>query len=160
MGWLVDIAHDLRHAIRTLQRSPTFAVFAILTLALGIGANTAVFTVADALLFRPPPFDRANDLYWIYDVNEKLRFTLDDQTPPSPGNFVDWRSQARAFDYMVAWRNWWFSVTGPGHDVTAEQVRGVNVSPAFFDMLGVQSGRLPITAALVWIPRQVATCRE
>jgi hypothetical protein len=92
-----------------------FTTVAVLTLALGIGANAAMFTVADALLLRPPPFDHAERLYWIYDVNERLRLAVNDQTPPSPGNFVDWRSQTRAFDYMVAWRNWWFSVAGP-HD--------------------------------------------
>jgi putative ABC transport system permease protein len=83
MGWLRDFPQDLRQAIRTLQHSLSFALVAISTLALGIGANTAVFTVADSLLLRPPPFDRSDDLYWIYDVNEKLRFTVDDLTPPS-----------------------------------------------------------------------------
>src|SRR5205823_2409609 len=63
-----------------------------------------------------------------------------DQVPPSSGDFVDWRGQTRLFDHMVAWRNWWFSVSGPHEgDVGAEQVRGVNISPTFFDMLGVRA---------------------
>jgi putative ABC transport system permease protein len=134
------LRNDLHYAARSLYSSPGFTAVAVLTLALGIGANAAMFTVADALLFRPPPFDHAERLYWIYDVNERLRLTLNDQTPPSPGNFVDWRSQTRSFDYMVAWRNWWFSVAGPRDgDVGAEQVRGVSVSPAFFEMLGAHA---------------------
>jgi hypothetical protein len=96
------LRNDLRYAARSLYSSPGFTAVAVLTLALGIGANAAMFTVADALLFRPPPFDHAERLYWVYDVNERLRLTLNDQTPPSPGNFVDWRSQTRSFDYMVA----------------------------------------------------------
>lgn len=79
-------------------------------------------------------------MYWIYDVNSTLRLSIDDKVPPSPGNFVEWRRQSRAFDYLIAWRNWFFSVAGAsGHDVAAEQVRGVTVSPGFFDMLGVRA---------------------
>jgi len=134
------LRNDLRHAARSLRHSPGFTAVAVLTLALGIGANAAMFTVADALLLRLPPFDHAERLYWIYDVNERLRLTRDDQTPPSPANFVDWRGHTRSFDYMVAWRNWWFSVAGTHDgDVAAEQVRGVNVSPGFFEMLGVRA---------------------
>jgi hypothetical protein len=140
LPWLTDLTSDLRYAFRMLVRNPGFTTVAVLTLALGIGANTAVFTVADALLLRPPPFDHSERLHWIYDVNDELRLTVNDAVPASPGNFVDWRDQNRSFDYMVAWRNWWFSVAGPSsHGVEAEQVRGVNGSPAFFDMLGVQA---------------------
>src|SRR5262245_16927278 len=139
-GRSVDILRDdLRYAVRSLLNTPGFTATAVLTLALGIGANSAMFTVADTLLLRPPPFDHAERLYWVYDVNEKLHLTLSDQTPPSPANFIDWRRQSRAFDYLIAWRNWWFSVAGPYDDAVAEQVRGVNISPAFFDMLGVHA---------------------
>lgn len=138
--WIADLLTDLRFGWRMLRRSPGFALAAILTLALGIGANTAMFSVADGLLLRPPPFDHSERLYWIYDVNSTLRLSIDDKVPPSPGNFVQWRRQSRAFDYLIAWRNWFFSVAGAsGHDVYAEQVRGVTVSPGFFDMLGVRA---------------------
>jgi putative ABC transport system permease protein len=134
------LRHDLRYAIRSLLNTPGFTATAVLTLALGIGANTAMFTVANTLLLRPAPFDHAERLYWVYDTNEKQHLTVSDQVPPSSGDFVDWRGATRLFDHMVAWRNWWFSVSGPHEgELAAEQVRGVNISPAFFDMLGVRA---------------------
>src|SRR5207248_1931821 len=98
------LRHDLRYAVRGLLNTPGFTATAVLTLALGIGANTAMFTVANTLLLRPPPFDHADQLYWIYDVNEQQHLTVDDQVPPSSADFVDWRGQTRLFDHMVAWR--------------------------------------------------------
>lgn len=138
--WIADLLTDLRFGWRMLRRSPGFSFAAILTLALGIGANTAMFSVADGLLLRPAPFDHSELLYWIYDVNSTLRLSIDDKVSPSPGNFAEWRRQSQAFDHLVAWRNWFFSVAGTsGHDLVAEQVRGVTVSPGFFDMLGVRA---------------------
>ena len=77
------LRHDLRYAVRSLLSTPGFTATAVLTLALGIGANTAMFTIANALLLRPPPFEHAGHLFWIYDTNEKQYFTLTDQVPPS-----------------------------------------------------------------------------
>lgn len=104
LPWLADLLADVRFGWRMLTRNPGFATVAILTLGLGIGAITAVFTVADTLLLRPPPFEHAERIYWIYDVNEALRQTVNDAVGPSPGNFIDWRERTRSFDYMVAWR--------------------------------------------------------
>ena len=138
--WLEDARRDLRHAVRMLARAPGFTSVAVMTLALGIGANTAVFSVVDTLLLRPPPFDGADRLYWIYDVNDELGYTVDDVVAPSSGNFIDWRQHNRSFDHMVAWRNWWFSIAGgETRNLEAEQVRGVHISPTFFDMLGVRA---------------------
>jgi putative ABC transport system permease protein len=134
------LRHDLRYAVRNLLNTPGFTATAVLTLAMGIGANTAMFTVANTLLLRPAPFEHAERLYWVYDTNEKQHLTVNDQVPPSSGDFFDWRGATHRFDHMVAWRNWWFSVSEPHEgEVTAEQVRGVNVSPAFFEMLGVHA---------------------
>jgi predicted permease len=140
LPWVEDFLADVRIGCRTFVRSPGFVGVAVLTLALGIGANTAMFTVADRVLFEPPPFRHADRLFWIYEVNPKLGFTLGDTVPPSPANFFDWRQGARSFDRMAAWRNWWFSIAEPGAGrPAAEQVRGVSISPAFFDMLGVDA---------------------
>ncbi len=137
---LSDLGQDLRYGIRKLGKSPGFTVVAVFTLALGIGANTAVFTVVDNLLFRPPPFDHVERLMSLRDVNPEQGLTEADNMTPSPGNFLDWRDQSRSFEYMVAWRNWFYSVAGPtGHGATPEQIRGVRVSPSFFRMLGVEA---------------------
>jgi predicted permease len=137
--WLADLHGDLRYGCRMLVRNPGFTTVAVLALAIGIGASTAVFTVSDTLLFRPPPFDHAERLQWIQDTNGELGLTVRNGMYPSPGNFVDWRDKNRSFDHMAAWRNWFFSIAGPeGYNLIAEQVRGVSVSPSFFVMLGVQ----------------------
>ena len=137
---LEDLARDLRYALRCARRNPGFTLVAVLTLALGVGANTAVFTVVDNLLFRPPPFEHVDRLVSIRDVNPAQGWTAEDNVATSPGNFLDWRAQSRSFDRMIAWRNWFYSVAGPeGRNGVAEQTRGVRVSPAFFAMLGVQA---------------------
>jgi putative ABC transport system permease protein len=134
------LRQDVHYAVRSLLNTPAFTATAVLTLALGIGVNTAMFTVANTLLLRPPPFEHAEQLYWVYDTNEKQHLTVSDQTPPSSADFVDWRGDTRLFDHMAAWRNWWFSVAGPHEGgADAEQVRGVNISPTFFGMLGVRA---------------------
>ena len=135
-----DLARDLRYALRGARRNPGFTLVAVLTLALGVGANTAVFTVVDNLLFRPPPFEHVDRLVSIRDVNPAQGWTAEDNVATSPGNFLDWRAQSRSFDRMIAWRNWFYSVAGPeGRNPVPEQTRGVRVSPAFFAMLGVQA---------------------
>lgn len=124
-----DLVADLRFGWRMLVRHSGFSIVAVLALAIGIGATTTVFTVADALLFRPPPFDHAERLFWIYDVNEELRQTTADTVPLSPANWVDWRARSRSFEHLAAWRNWFFSVVPrpadarPTEVIDAEQVR-------------------------------------
>ena len=137
---LDTLRQDVRYGVRKLGRSPGFTIVAVLTLALGIGANTAVFTVVDNLLFRPPPFEHVERLMGLRDVNLERGLTEADNVAPSPGNFLDWREQSRSFDHMVAWRNWFYSVAGPdGHNAIPEQIRGVRISPTFFSMLGVHA---------------------
>src|SRR5438874_13804168 len=83
-SWLADLLTDTRFGWRMLRRSPGFALAAVLTLALGIGANTAMFSVADGLMWRPPPFDHAERLHWVYDVNATLHLTVADTVPDDP----------------------------------------------------------------------------
>ena len=137
---LEDLVRDLGYALRGARQNPGFTLVAVLTLALGIGANTAVFTVVDNILFRPPPFPHVDRLVSIRDVNPVQGWTAEDDVAGSPGNFLDWRAQSRSFDHMIAWRNWFYSVAGPeGRNIIPEQIRGVRISPSFFSMLGVQA---------------------
>ena len=104
----------LGYALRSARRHPGFTLVAVLTLTLGIGANTAVFTVVDNFLFRPPPFEHVERLMSIRDVNPPQGWTVEDNVAGSPGNFLDWRAQSRSFDHLIAWRNWFYSVAGAG----------------------------------------------
>ena len=142
--WIDPIGQDARYALRTFTRAPGFTAVVVLTLSIGIGATTAIFSVVNNLLLTPPPFPDANRLMTLVDTHP-TKVPPDAETPPSPGNVLDWRERARSFDQIALWRNWYYAVgavdAGPG---TPETVRGVRVSPQFFPMLGVQPalGRL------------------
>jgi putative ABC transport system permease protein len=139
MSVATSIVQDLRYAVRLMRKSPAFTLITVATLALGIGANTAIFSVVDNLFFRPPPFHDIDRLVYIVDTNpEKVPPGV--EAGPSPGNVLDWRQRARSLDAIAMWRNWYYSVqstvSNPG---LPESVRGVRVSPAFFRMLGVDA---------------------
>ena len=132
---MTALVSDLRFAARFLRKTPGVAGLAILTLALGIGANTAIFSVINTLLLRPPLFEHLTRLVYLVDTNPHV--PPDVEVPPSPANFVDWRAQSRSFDHMVAWRNWYHTLAGPeSASALSESVRGVRVSPSFFQMIG------------------------
>ena len=120
---------------RALRRQPGFAAVAVLTLALGTGANTAILSVADTLLLRPPSVAHLDRLVTFSERNrDKIPFDVN----PSPGNFLDWRIESRSFDVVAAWRNWYFTLAEPrAGGGPPEAVRGVRVSPDFFRMIGV-----------------------
>ena len=133
------LLHDVHCALRTLRKAPAFAAIAIATLAVGIGANTAIVSVIDNLLFRPPHFRHIDRVVYIFDTNSE-RVPPGGEPPPSPGNVLDWRERARSFDAVALWRNWYFSIRNAGADAgPPESVRGVRVSPSFFAMLGVDA---------------------
>ena len=130
---------DVRYAVRALSKTPSFAAIAVLTIAVGVGATSAIFGIVDNLLFRPPPFTHAQRLVSLIDTNPE-KVPPDAETPPSPGNLRDWRERVRAFDAVAAWRNWYYSITDTGaHAGPPSPVRGVRVSPSFFSMLGVDA---------------------
>ncbi|MFN2632864.1 MAG: ABC transporter permease [Thermoanaerobaculia bacterium] len=89
---------DFRYAVRTLARSPGFAIAAIATLALGIGANTAVFSIVRAVLLRPPGFPEPDRVVLLWEKNPKQGY---EDNPPSAANFQDWRRGARAFESLA-----------------------------------------------------------
>ena len=99
---------DLRHAARTLRRSPSFAITAILVVALGVGANTAAFSVADFVLIRPLPFPEPQQLISLRETTPGYSMEL------SPGNYKDWKDGARSFSAMSAYFQIAANLTGSG----------------------------------------------
>ena len=124
---------DIRYTLRMWARNPGFTAAAVLTLALGIGANTTMFSVVNATLLRPLPFPEPDRLatLWRGVVNQPDRFNI-----VSMPAFKDWRDQSRTFESMAI-----FDSAGRGYNLTgegvAEQVSGVRVTASFFDVLGV-----------------------
>jgi predicted permease len=134
-GWrrLDEFAQDLRYAVRMLRKNPGFTLVAVLTLALGIGANTAIFSVVHAVLLKALPYPQADRLVMVYE-DVRLPNYQNKKNEPSPGNFSDWSTQNTAFDGMAAYRNRSFNLTGEGEPA---RVEGELVTSSFFTTLQV-----------------------
>ena len=124
------LAQDVRYALRMLRKSPGFAAIAILTLALGIGANTALFTVVNAVLLNPLPYPHASRLAAIYGTTPGVI-----HGPITYLNFLDWQRDTRTFSSIAMYRNQDYNLTGRGE---AERVSGYMISAGFFSTLGVR----------------------
>ena len=122
---------DLRFAIRALLKSPGFTVIAALTLALGVGATTAIFSVVNAVMLRPLPFAEPDRLVRIWESNVEQGWPTFAVSQP---NFLDWRSQAVAFESLAATTNAGFNWTSKGE---AEVVPGLRVTANFLPMLKI-----------------------
>src|SRR5581483_6034317 len=120
---------DLRYALRQIRRNRGFAAIAILTLALGIGANTGIFSVVNGVLLSPLPFFKPEQLVTLHE--SKPNFEGGSVSYP---NFRDWQKNNHTFSSMAIARTYAFSLTGIGE---AEQVNGDFVSADFFSQLGV-----------------------
>jgi putative ABC transport system permease protein len=129
MGTLLQ---DVRYSIRRFAKSPGFTAIAILTLALGIGANTALFSVVDAVLLRPLPFKNPSRLVWTWG-----NCSLCDQAAVSPADFLDYRAQSHSFEYYgaMAGGDSLFNLTGNDKPI---QIKGSMITAGFFDALGIQ----------------------
>ena len=125
------IGQDLRYALRTFRRSPGFVALAILTVAIGIGANAAIFSVVNSVLLRPLPFPDSQRLVLVSQTNRQTRASSHDA---SPANFLDWRARSHSFADIAAFRNAAFTLA-PGD--RPERVGGAIVNANFFDVLGV-----------------------
>jgi len=130
------ILQDIHYAFRMMRKSPGFTAVAVLTLALGIGANTAIFSIVNGVLLNPLPFPHPQELTLLYEHTTNFeKFSI------SYPNFLDWQRTNSTFASMAAYRHEDFSITGNGEP---ERVRGGMVSAEFFPILGVKPllGRL------------------
>jgi predicted permease len=138
--WLEELIQDVRYGLRQLKRNPGFTAVAVITLALGIGANTAIFSLANAAFFRGFPFAHADRLAFLWQDNTR---TGETEGAVSYPNYADWRAQSRTFEDMafigfgkgfLAGSGSMSIITGPNGP---EQVPGAVVSTNFFSVLGV-----------------------
>ena len=122
---------DLKYSLRILGRNPAFAAVAIITLALGIGANTAIFSVVNSVLFRPLPFPDSERLMVLCEQNPAVEgFCI-----ASPPNVEDWSRQSAAFEEFGVGRDWPFILK---RESGAEGVNGGIATPCFFRVLGLR----------------------
>jgi predicted permease len=129
--WIEQLLEDIRFGLRMLRKNPGFTAVAVLTLALGIGANTALFSVVNAVLIQPLPFENASRLVWSWG-----KCTLCDQAAVAPSDFIDYRAQSHSFEYYgaMAVGDSLFNLAGTDKPI---QVKGSMVTAGFFDALGI-----------------------
>jgi putative ABC transport system permease protein len=138
--WSLEmLLHDLRYAARLLVGRPAFTVLAACTLALGIGANTAIFSVVYGVLLKPLPYHQPERIVQLWETNPLRNWT---QATIAPANFLDWQARNRVFEDMAWYMGSDTTEAGVSNytltdGATAERVRGLVVSPNFFRLLGV-----------------------
>jgi putative ABC transport system permease protein len=131
--FLETLASDIRFALRMLRKSPGFATVTILTLALGIGANTAIFSVVDAVLLRPLPYLQPDHLVTVSESNRP--YDLLTRSAVAPGNFLDWRDRNQVFEQIAAVHLPGYSLTGGDRP---ERVLGAATSAGLLRLLGLR----------------------
>ena len=127
-----ELIKDIRYGVRGLVKRPGFAIVTLVTLALGIGANTAIFSVVNAVLLRPLPFKDPEQLVIVWEDAAFIGFP---QNTPALANYVDWKTQNQSFADMAALAETSFNLTGDGEP---ERVAANGVTANFFPLLGVQ----------------------
>ena len=132
-SWTREAWHDLRYAARALRRQPGFAVVAILTLALGIGANSAIFALVDATLLRPLPFGDPDRIVMLYE-----RSATSVRGAVSPLNMTDWNTRNRTFEVIAGYVPSVGGMVMTGADGLADNVSRQWVTAGFFDALGIR----------------------
>ena len=138
--WLGELRQDVRYAFRHLRANPTFTAVAVLTLAVGIGASTTIFGIANAVLLRPFPFREPDRIVRVWETNPST-----DRFAVSEPNYLDWRERSRSFDELAAYRWGQASLVGDGDP---EQLTTIAVTHNFFPVFGVPAliGRTLVTA--------------
>ena len=134
LPFLDTLFQDLRFAFRALRKSPGFTAVAVLTLALGIGANASIFSVVYAVLLKALPYPQPNRLVMVYE-NVNLPTYQNSRNEVTPGNFSDWTKQNTVFENMAAYRNRSFNLTDAGEPL---RIEGELVSANFFTTLQIQ----------------------
>ena len=129
--WMTDLARDVSYGFRSMRRNLAFTISALLILALGIGANTAIFSADDAILFRVLPYKDPGRLVEIFQ--KYLPNPNADRMPVAPANYLDWQKDGRSFESFAAWQQASFNLSG----VVPERVRAARVSANLFSVLGV-----------------------
>jgi predicted permease len=132
------LLQDFRFSLRQLRKNPGFALTAILTLALGIGATTSIFSLVNAVLLRPLPFPESGQLMEVSHLDNTPGTSGQNRAPLSYPDFFDWRSQAKSFSGMASYRDIRFTLTGVGD---AQNLHGYAVSSDFFRVLGIHPER-------------------
>ena len=126
---LHDLRQDLSYALRSLGKSPAFTAVALLTLALGIGANTAIFSVINSVLLRPLPYRDADRVVFVWSSTPAFS-----RAALTPGRLIDFREQLTAVEGLAGISHLSVNLTGGGE---AERLPASSVSSGFFDVLGV-----------------------
>src|SRR5205085_5101158 len=127
------LLQDLRYGTRMLIKRPGFTFVAVIALALGIGANTAIFSVINAVLIKPLPFAEPERLVNLWETRPQRGIM---QNPASYPDFIDWRDQSDVFEYVAAHNAGGFTLTG---DDNPALLQGAVVSADLFPLLGVQA---------------------
>jgi len=127
-----NLLTDLRYGIRTALKNPGFSIIAVASLALGIGANTAIFSLVNAVLLKPLPFHEPDRLVMLWEDQSSIGFP---RAEVAAANYVDWKNQNQTLDDVAAlnWKN--FNMTSDGE---AERVLARGVTANFFQLLGVE----------------------
>src|SRR6266566_3530563 len=129
--WLEELVEDVQFGLRMLRKKPGFVATAVLTLALGIGANTAIFSVVDAILLRPLPYPEPDRLVRIWESSPKRDVV---RNSVNPLNFLDWRDHSESFVSMAALASLVTNLSANGQPIA---VQGMQVTPEFFSVLQV-----------------------
>ena len=137
----MDAIRDLRHTIRGISRSPAYAITCIAVIALGVGANAAIFSMVHSVILSPLPFPDAERLVFVWEKLPTMPDPIGSRIQAARKNYVEWKRQNRSFTGMAAFQEEQLNET------TSEQARHISVGSAsadFFPMLGVrpQRGRL------------------
>ena len=134
------LLRDLRYAVRMLAKRPAFTVVAVLTLAIGIGATTAIFSVINAVLLRPLPYKEPDRLVQLWETNPLKGWT---ENVIAPANYLDWQSRSESFEQMSAYYGSQTRDAGPSNfyltgEGEPERLQGLGVTGEFFSVLGVE----------------------